>query len=56
MLSWSENVLAVAPSDSSTTPVTLSKEPTAEVIVPVTWAEKSLPLPTVSGRGPLEGG
>jgi hypothetical protein len=61
-LSWSEKVLATGGATPSTsplslvTPVTLSKDPTAEDMEPVTWAEKSLPLPTLSDRGPRAGG
>src|SRR5258706_13415744 len=52
-LSWSEKLLAGPESVTLVTPVTLSKDPTASDIWPVvTWAETSLPLPTVSGRGP----
>src|ERR1700722_5269774 len=61
-LSWSVYTLGtfVAPvyglvPVSLVTPVTLSKEPTASDMWPVTWAETSLPLPTVSGRGPRAG-
>jgi hypothetical protein len=37
--------------------VTLSKDPVAEDMVRGdTWAAKSLPLPTILGRGPLAGG
>src|SRR5689334_17506905 len=40
---------------SLVTPLTLSKLPSAAVIVPVTAAEMSLPLPTVNGRWPADG-
>src|SRR5580704_9690853 len=60
--SCSEKVLAtcgpVPPTcpASVVTPLTLSKEPTALDMWPVTWATTSLPLPTVSGRAPAAGG
>jgi hypothetical protein len=41
---------------SLVTPVTLSKDPTAMDMWPVTWAETSLPLPTVFGQDPHSGG
>src|SRR5580704_14663734 len=62
-LSWSVYTLGtfVAPlyglvPVSLVMPVTLSKDPTASDMWPVTWAETSLPLPTVSGRRPRAGG
>src|SRR6266851_7965074 len=61
-LSWSEKVsgcgggLPLTFPLSLVTPVTLSKDPTASDMWPVTWAETSLPFPTVSGRGPRAGG
>jgi hypothetical protein len=67
VLSWSEKTLGtfgtgaeqfgpnVVPV-SLVTPVTLWKDPSAEDTVPDGFAAKSLPLPTISGRGPLAGG
>jgi hypothetical protein len=61
-LSWSVNALAICPVSpyaspvSLVTPVTLSKDPTAVDMWPVTSAETSFPLPTVRGRGPRAGG
>src|SRR5262245_51774794 len=37
------------------TPITLSNDPTAPVRVPVSSAEKSLPSPAATGRGPIAG-
>lgn len=62
VLSWSEKVLATGGGAPFTSPLslvtspTLSKDPTAEDMRPETWAEKSLPFPTVAGRGPRAGG
>jgi hypothetical protein len=56
VLSWSEKLLSPLGSLSLVTPVTLSKDPTADDMVPDDRAEKSLPLPTVSGLGPRAGG
>src|SRR5208282_128519 len=62
-LSWSEKLLATSRGTPPTyplslvTPATLSKDPTASDMEPDdTWAAKSLPLPTVSGRRPRAGG
>jgi hypothetical protein len=55
-LSWSEKALAPAGPLSLVTPVTLSKDPIAVEMRSDTRAEASLPLPTMSGRGPLAGG
>jgi hypothetical protein len=52
VLSWSAKLLRPLGSLTLVTPVTLSKDPTAEDMVPDDRAEKSLPLPTVSGLGP----
>src|SRR5271168_2998356 len=57
VLSWSEKRLLVPPSLSVVRPVMLSKDPVAEEMSPpVACAEKSLPLPTISGARPLAGG
>jgi len=56
VLSWSAKELAFPLSASLVTPVTLSKDPVAADINPDTWAEKSLPLPVLLGRGPPAGG
>src|SRR5262249_18357766 len=58
VLSWSEKLLTPRPVGSLTlvTPVTLTKEPCAEDMVPDTWAEKSVPAPTVLGGGPVASG
>lgn len=56
VLSCSENALAVPAPLSLVTPVTLSKDPTAWDIVPVTtWAEASLLPPPPTTRGPRAG-
>ena len=61
VLSWSEKVLATGGGFPPTFPLslvtaTLSKEPIAVDMNPLgAWAETSLPLPTISGRGPLRG-
>jgi hypothetical protein len=56
-LSWSENSLTPFGSVTLVTPVTLSKDPMASDMWPVTWAETSVPLPIWSGRRPpLAGG
>src|SRR5258708_22375679 len=55
-LSWSEKSLTPLGSLTLVTPVTLSKDPMASEMWPVTWAETSVPLPTVSGRRPRAGG
>ncbi|HLK83421.1 MAG TPA: hypothetical protein VKT99_18285 [Xanthobacteraceae bacterium] len=57
-LSWSEKPLGAFGSESVTlvTPVMLSKDPIASEIWLATWAETSLPPPTVSGRRPRAGG
>ncbi len=49
-LSWSEKPLTPFGSVTLVTPVTLSKDPTASDMWPVTWAETSMPLPTWSVR------
>jgi hypothetical protein len=63
-LSWREKVSGCGcpiPSTSPlslVTPVTLSKDPMASEMWPVTWAETSLPAPTGAsgrGRGPRAG-
>jgi hypothetical protein len=57
-LSCSENSLGLFGFGSSTlvTPVTLSKDPMASDMWPVTWAETSVPLPIWSGRRPPRAG
>ncbi len=55
VLSWSEYLLAVPPPVSLTTPTMFSKDPSAAEVLPVTRAEKSVPLPTVKGRAPRLG-
>jgi hypothetical protein len=58
-LSWSEKVseFPVLESVSLVTPVTLSKDPCAQdIVVSVTLAVQSMPLPTISGRDPRAGG
>src|SRR6266849_2777082 len=61
-LSWREKVSGCGGGNPSTfplslvTPVTLSKDPMASEMWPVTWAETSLPLPTMSGRRPPPSG
>jgi hypothetical protein len=55
-LIWSVKALGPAMlSVSLVTPVTLLNEPSA-VVMYGTFAEKSLPLPTISGLAPLAGG
>jgi hypothetical protein len=55
-LSWSEKLLKPLGSVTLVTPVTLSKDPMASDIWPVTLVETSLPLPTVSDRRPPRAG
>src|SRR6516225_8233226 len=55
-LSWSEKSLTPPGLLTLVTPVTLSKDPMTSEMWLATWAETSLPLPTVSGRGPRAGG
>ena len=56
VLSCSEKSLSPPESLSLCTPATLLKDPSAVEMMPGTWAELSLPLPTVSGRFPFAGG
>src|SRR6266446_5621924 len=55
-LSWSEKALTPFGSVTLVTPVTLSKDPMASDMWPVTWAETSMPLPIWSGRPPPRAG
>src|SRR5215831_9992609 len=55
-LSWSEKPLTPPGLLTLVTPVTLSKDPMASDMWPVTWAETSMPLPIWSARPPPRAG